>query len=298
MLFKRIKVAVIAAMAFALVLGMGFTVYASDRPSFTVQAEIPLHDWGTLFASERYTKDANEPAMYMFPVGTKIAIETSFKEGLTPIAFFIVGANTGSVGGDNTFELEITAAMVDHIIYPLWFYFNPDEEVWFDLELDIYFKAGGTGSAPSSPTTPTTPTVITPPAAPLFNTALPYVAANAINVRSSASLTATAIGFIPRGEAVNVLARTGNWYRIQFGTQTGYVSALHVVQPNTMNTANTTPRVVNTTALNVRSGMGMSHTIIAIVRSGETVYEIERIGGWSKIAWFGRVAYVSSSFLR
>ena len=52
---------------------------------------------------------------------------------------------------------------------------------------------------------------------------------------------------------------------------------------------------VNVSALNVRSGAGMSHRVIRHVREGEQVRVHERVGVWAKI---GPNEWVSSRYLR
>lgn len=125
-----------------------------------------------------------------------------------------------------------------------------------------------------------------------------YIATTDVNVRASASANADAIGYIPRGTAVNVLDNTGKWYKVQFGNKTGYVSAAFVANQAAMNTANTTSKTVKTAALNVRSGAGTSHAVIGVLNNGNTVYVIEVVNGWAKIAWYGGEAYVSHSYLK
>lgn len=156
----------------------------------------------------------------------------------------------------------------------------------------------------STPTPQPTPTptpqsvVVTQPTPAPVVISSGYIATTDVNVRASASANATANGYIPRGTAVSVIDNTGNWYKVQFGDKTGYVSAAFVVNQSAMKIANTTPKTVNTAALNVRSGAGVSHSIIGVLKDGDTAYVMEVTNGWAKISWYGGEAYVHNSYLK
>jgi uncharacterized protein YraI len=150
---------------------------------------------------------------------------------------------------------------------------------------------------PASEPAPATPAPA--PAAPAFDPSAAFVATADVHVRASASVDSAALGFIQRGAAVNVLEKANDWwYKVQFGERIGYVSAMFVAEQVSIDTTNTTAKTVNTHTLNVRSGAGMNNAVIGVVKLDETVNVIEVTGGWAKIVWFDRVAYVGNSFLK
>ncbi len=62
-------------------------------------------------------------------------------------------------------------------------------------------------------------------------TALPsvgYIHGHAASVRSGAGLAYRAIGGVALGEQVSIVGKTGDWYEIQFGDETGFVSGQFV----------------------------------------------------------------------
>ena len=71
-------------------------------------------------------------------------------------------------------------------------------------------------------TTQTTTTVVT------TTTQHGSLAASDVIVRSGPGLDYDAIGGITYSEEVVILGREGDWYRIQFGDQVGYISAQYV----------------------------------------------------------------------
>lgn len=56
------------------------------------------------------------------------------------------------------------------------------------------------------------------------------VLASKLNVRALAQVGSTVIGQLTRGTAIPLIARTGDWYQIQFNQGTGYVAARYIRQ--------------------------------------------------------------------
>ncbi|MBT2757242.1 SpoIID/LytB domain-containing protein [Mesobacillus foraminis] len=54
------------------------------------------------------------------------------------------------------------------------------------------------------------------------------VIATSLNIRSTASTKGKVVGTVKKNKTVTVLSKTGSWYKIQYGTKTGYVSAKYV----------------------------------------------------------------------
>jgi uncharacterized protein YgiM (DUF1202 family) len=135
---------------------------------------------------------------------------------------------------------------------------------------------------------------------PVFDPNAEYISTTDVNVRRSPSSSGALLGFIPRGAAVEVLARANdNWYRVQYGNVVGYMSSAFVVAQDTLNPPeDATPRIVSTHMLNVRPSAGTNNNPIGVVGSGETVHVIEIVRGWARISWYGRDVFVDSRFLR
>lgn len=138
----------------------------------------------------------------------------------------------------------------------------------------------------------------------------------ALNVRESASTSSKIIGTLKNGESINIVAKEGNWYKIQdssFGT--GYVYGDYVKvnstttpeEPSTpetpstpdTNTTTQTGQVVNVTSkLNIRSGAGTNYGIIGTLGPNATVNILGQEGSWYKISYNGVTGYVSSSYIK
>lgn len=75
-----------------------------------------------------------------------------------------------------------------------------------------------------------------------------YVNATTLNVRPSANTEGYAIGGLTFGDAVTVIAREGDWYQINFGSGTGYVSAQYIQNTPPVSLLNETTASTVTTA--------------------------------------------------
>jgi N-acetylmuramoyl-L-alanine amidase len=144
-------------------------------------------------------------------------------------------------------------------------------------------------------------------------TATAVIATGALNVRSGPAITYSVVTVVNQGDVVNLLGRNADssWAYVQTATTaTGWVNAsssyitpsvaissLDVVTPTTATptaTATNTPTpaspasgtaLVATGALNVRSGPGVTYSVLTVATQGQTVTLLGRNGNssWAKI---------------
>lgn len=55
-----------------------------------------------------------------------------------------------------------------------------------------------------------------------------YQASANLNLRSGSSIKFKAIGIIPKGKTVECVAKSGNWYKVKYGSKTGWVSSYYL----------------------------------------------------------------------
>ncbi len=97
------------------------------------------------------------------------------------------------------------------------------------------------------------------------------VTASDLNVRTSASQTATRVGSLKYGARVEILEKSGTWGR----TKDGWISLNYVYQDGT-NGANTGGGVVTGNQLNIRSGPGTGYGSVGSYNSGDRVAILEQ----------------------
>ena len=144
-----------------------------------------------------------------------------------------------------------------------------------------------------------------------------------LNVRSGASTSSGIIGSLSNGSNVTILGESGNWYKIKYGTSTGYVSKEYIKasgessNSNTENNSNNSNagsnesnssgetsiaksgKVVNVqSALNVRNGASTSSRIIGSLSNGSNVTILGESGNWYKIKYGTSTGYVSKEYIK
>jgi uncharacterized protein YgiM (DUF1202 family) len=191
-----------------------------------------------------------------------------------------------------------------------------EENGWYKVQFGFqigYIRADliNITSAPSTPSTPEPPS---PP-----ETEIPgVVTGSVVNVRSGAGTSYSVIGSVIKGDSVVVLETLNGWYKIRFGSETGYISSNYVSieptepepeepeepeQPEPETPEPETPEpetlaVVTGSVVNVRSGAGTSYSVIGSVRKGESVVVLETLSGWYKIRLkSGQTGYISSNYV-
>ena len=140
-----------------------------------------------------------------------------------------------------------------------------------------------------------------------------------LNVRSEASTSGIIIGSLSNGANVTILGESGNWYKIKYGSSTGYVSKDYVkasgessenntnnsnVGSNEINSSEETSdsksgKVVNVqSGLNVRNGASTSSGIIGSLSNGANVTILGESGNWYKIKYGNSTGYVSKDYVK
>lgn len=144
-----------------------------------------------------------------------------------------------------------------------------------------------------------------------------------LNVRKSASTSASIITTLKNGTEVKVVGTEGTWYKIYseyFGY--GYVSKSYITivssgsndsgnsgdnnegsttpeTPSTPSTNAQTGQVINVTSkLNIRSGAGTNYGIVGTLGANTTVNILGQDGSWYKVSYNGVTGYVSSSYIK
>lgn len=117
-----------------------------------------------------------------------------------------------------------------------------------------------------------------------------------LNVRNSASTSASIITSLPRNSNVTLISKNGSWWYVEYGDgRYGYTHGDYIKQVSGSKAA-----AVQTSSgnLNVRQGAGTNYNILTTLPKGKNVVVLSEANGWSKILYHGtRVGYVSSQYL-
>ena len=123
-----------------------------------------------------------------------------------------------------------------------------------------------------------------------------FTTGSGLRLRSSASTSSKTIDSANKNEVVVVLAKVGEWYKVIYDLQEGYMHGDYLKVSTTEN-AELGYGKVNTTQVNLRSGPGTSYGVVDTASKGEKAYIIGINNGWYKVIYGQHVCYVRSDFL-
>ena len=140
------------------------------------------------------------------------------------------------------------------------------------------------------------------------------VTASALNVRSGSGTNYGVIGSLYRGDTATVVDESNGWYKINYGSGTGWVcgSYLKVTGGSTGGSSTPAPAPstsdsgesstsftgrVTASALNVRSGAGTNYGSIGMLYNGATVTVIGSASGWYKINYGSGTGWVCGEYI-
>ena len=123
-----------------------------------------------------------------------------------------------------------------------------------------------------------------------------FVNTNALRLRSNASTTSSIVDTAPMNDCVVVISKEGNWYRVNYNLQEGYMHADYL-DVLTRENAELGYGVVTGTRVNLRSGPSTSYRAIDSATKGEKCYILGLNEGWYKVIYGSNICYIRSDFL-
>jgi cell wall-associated NlpC family hydrolase len=129
------------------------------------------------------------------------------------------------------------------------------------------------------------------------------VATTTVNIRTGASTSATVVGRLVRGQKITVIgAGSGDWVKVRFRSGTAYMdgeyldrSGARPAAPKRLPTAGTH---IATADLNIRTGAGARHRVVAELPEGSVVTLTGRYGnGYAEFQHRGTLRWVYAAYL-
>ncbi|MBQ6626346.1 MAG: SH3 domain-containing protein [Ruminococcus sp.] len=117
-----------------------------------------------------------------------------------------------------------------------------------------------------------------------------------LNLRKSASTSASVLITIPKGKSVELLAdSTSGWAKVKYSSYTGYCSASYL---DLASSSTATISGKTTSELNLRSGKGTSYSVLTVIPNGKTVAVVDNSDeDWAKVTYSSKTGYVSKEYL-
>ncbi len=121
-------------------------------------------------------------------------------------------------------------------------------------------------------------------------------AGSTLRLRSKASTSSKTLAFAPDGDVVIVEGKIGNWYKVIYNLQEGYMYGdyLHVTAVENVELGY---GVVNDTRVNMRSGPGTGYASLGKFTYGDKAYIIGINNQWYKVIYSGKICYIRSDYL-
>lgn len=116
------------------------------------------------------------------------------------------------------------------------------------------------------------------------------ITSDSINVRAGASTDTAVVGSLNSGKQINIIEKSGEWYKISYDGITAFVSSQFV-------NVNSIDAVINGNDVNIRSTANTDGDIVATVKAGDPVSVLSKEGDWYKLSYNGGQAYVNKAYV-
>ena len=123
-----------------------------------------------------------------------------------------------------------------------------------------------------------------------------FITGSSVRLRSDASTDSKIVDTTSKGEVVAVISKHGDWYKVVYDLQEGYMHSDYLDVSTTGN-AELGYGKVNGTAVNLRSGASTSSSKVARGDKGDKAYIVGIKDGWYKVIFDGKICYIRSDFL-
>lgn len=123
-----------------------------------------------------------------------------------------------------------------------------------------------------------------------------FVNASSLRLRSEASTASSTIDTASRGECVVVISKSGEWYKVNYNLQEGYMHESYLTV-STKENAELGYGKISGSGVNLRSGPSTSHGVSAVASKGDKCYIIGLNEGWYKVIFSGKICYIRSDFV-
>jgi cell wall-associated NlpC family hydrolase len=129
-----------------------------------------------------------------------------------------------------------------------------------------------------------------------LKTGIAFVDASSLRLRSSPSTNSKALDYAYDNEVVVLLGKSGEWYKVSYNLQTGYMHSKYL-DVSTRENAELGYGRVTGNKVNVRSGPGTGYKSLASAAINDTAYIIGINNKWFKVIYGDTVGYIRSDYL-
>lgn len=129
-----------------------------------------------------------------------------------------------------------------------------------------------------------------------LKTGVAFVTAEHLRLRSGAGSGTSTLAYATKGEVVVLLGKTGDWYKVIYNLQEGYMHSSYL-KASTKENAELGWGRVNGSSVNVRSGPGTGYSVVTAAAKNEKVYIIGINEKWYKVICGDAIGYIRSDYV-
>lgn len=123
-----------------------------------------------------------------------------------------------------------------------------------------------------------------------------FVNATSLRLRSEPDTGSATICMAPNNDCVVVISKSGQWYKVNYNLQEGYMHEDYL-DVLTCENAELGYGQITGSGVNLRSGPSTSYGVSAVSSSGDNCYIIGLNNGWYKVIYGGKICYIRSDFV-
>jgi len=123
-----------------------------------------------------------------------------------------------------------------------------------------------------------------------------FVNTNSLRLRGDANTTSKILDTAPRNDCVVVISKHGDWYKVNYNLQEGYMHKDYL-DVLTRENAELGYGKVTGSGVNLRSGAGTTYRSVGIASKGSKCYILGLNNGWYKVIYNSTVCYIRSDFV-
>ena len=129
-----------------------------------------------------------------------------------------------------------------------------------------------------------------------LKTGIAFVDASSLRLRSSPSTSSKTLDYAYDNEVVVLLGKSGDWYKVSYNLQTGYMHSKYLRAATKENAELGYGRVTGN-KVNIRSGPGTNYKSLGSAAINDTAYIIGINNQWFKVIYGDVVGYIRSDYL-
>ena len=123
-----------------------------------------------------------------------------------------------------------------------------------------------------------------------------FVNTASLRLRSDATTNSKILDTAPKSDCVVVIGQSGDWYKVNYNLQEGYMHKDYV-DVLTRENAELGYGKINGSSVNIRSGASTSYRSVAVASKGSKCYILGLNNGWYKVIYNSSIGYIRSDFV-